>query len=417
MNPSKLLNSIGLGFKSLLLHKLRSGLTVMGIIFGVCSVITMLAVGEGASQEAQQRIKTLGSNNIILESKKPSEKDQERVDNVDVLAYGLTYLDWRRISASIKGVKEIVPLRMTQETCFFRNHKTTCKLVGTHASYVNVKSIKMRKGRFLCPLDSKFMRKVCVLTPRMAALMFPYENPLEHKVKLKGALFQVVGITEEKLADENQGAKEVYIPLETMRNRFGINIVKMTMGGFSAEAVELHSLILQMENAKAVVQGEGQVARLLEYAHTKSDYKITVPLQLLKDAEDTKRMFNIVLGSIAAISLLVGGIGIMNIMLATVTERTREIGLRRALGAKKRDIISQFMIEAVLLTVCGGLAGIVLGVLAPVMISKLTGVMAVVSLQSIVLAFVVSSMTGIVFGIYPAAKSARLDPIEALRNE
>ena len=193
--------------------------------------------------------------------------------------------------------------------------------------------------------------------------------------------------------------------------------MRRSSGGFSAERVELHRIIAKMKDTESVLTAEPQIKQLLKRFHEQNDYELIVPLQLLMEAEATKRMFNIVLGSIAAISLLVGGIGIMNIMLATVTERTREIGVRRALGAKKKDIITQFLIETIVLSVGGGLIGVFIGVATPLAVSYFTNMMTVITPWSVLLAFGISGLTGIVFGLYPASQAAKLDPIEALRHE
>ena len=209
----------------------------------------------------------------------------------------------------------------------------------------------------------------------------------------------------------------IYIPLSTARSRFGEMLVKRSSGSMSAERVELHRLIVRMTDPNAVISGEQQIQHLLNHFHEKKDFELIVPLQLLREAEATKRMFNIVLGSIAAISLLVGGIGIMNIMLATVTERTREIGVRRALGAKRKDIIVQFLIETIVLSVGGGIIGVLLGILVPLCVSYFTEMKTIITAWSVFLAFGISGLTGIIFGIYPASQAAKLDPIDALRQE
>jgi putative ABC transport system permease protein len=209
----------------------------------------------------------------------------------------------------------------------------------------------------------------------------------------------------------------VYVPLSVSRTRFGEVLIRRSAGGFEAEKVELHQLTVQMNDTAAVESADPQIKTLLGRFHARNDYEIVVPLQLLRQAEQTKRIFNVVLGSIAAISLLVGGIGIMNIMLATVTERTREIGIRRALGAKRRDITLQFLVETVVLSVGGGLIGVALGVITPIVVSQLTDMKTIVTLWSVLLAFGISGAVGIVFGLYPAKAAAQLDPIEALRHE
>jgi len=237
----------------------------------------------------------------------------------------------------------------------------------------------------------------------------------------------VVGLVRETGTDEQRPQDDasegealdnnVYIPLSTLRTRFGETIYKRSTGSFSAERVELHRIVLKMVDTDAVLTAEAQIKALLGRFHEQNDWELIVPLQLLREAEATKRMFNIVLGSIAAISLLVGGIGIMNIMLATVTERTREIGVRRALGAKRRDIVQQFLIETMVLSVLGGLIGVILGITVPLTVSYFTDLKIVVTVWSVLIAFGISGLTGIVFGIYPASQAANLDPIEALRHD
>jgi len=220
------------------------------------------------------------------------------------------------------------------------------------------------------------------------------------------------GKTEGEPLDNN-----VYIPLSTARTRFGETLIRRSAGSFEMEKIELHQLTVQMRNSASVESADPQIKTLLGHFHSKVDYETIVPLQLLRQAEQTKRIFNIVLGSIAAISLLVGGIGIMNIMLATVTERTREIGIRRALGAKRRDITMQFLVETLVLAVGGGLIGVVVGVMVPLAVSHFTSMRTIVTPTSVLLAFGISGAVGIIFGLYPAKAAAKLDPIDALRHE
>jgi len=416
MRLASIKNSIELGFKSLMLRKLRSGLTILGIIFGVCSVITMLAVGNGAAYEAQERIKELGSNNIIIESLKSSESDSE--EQSDTYKYGLTREDQVTIETAIPAIQGVVPQRIMNESVIYKDNAKSAQVIGTLSSINEVSNIQLTKGRFLCQLDITQQNNVCVINQSLADELIKYQDPLTCQLKIKNAYFLVVGITAEQgNSQQKTTSHTVYIPLPTMRARFGDLIVKNASGSFSAEQFELSKLVIQMKDTDSVLTAENQILNILKRSHKDKDYKLTVPLQLLKQAEETQRMFNIVLGSIAAISLLVGGIGIMNIMLATVTERTREIGLRRALGAKKKDIITQFMVESVLLSLIGGFIGVLLGILMPQLISNFTDMNAIISPGSVILAFIISALTGIIFGIYPAAKSAQLDPIEALRNE
>ncbi len=428
MLSSQLLNTIQLGVKSLLLHKLRSGLTMLGIIFGVCSVIAMLAIGEGASYEAQERIKRLGSTNVIINSfKPPEENDDSGTSRGSEVNYGLTYEDAARLQTTIPNVTEVVPMRIIRENIRFGRRQEPGQVIGTLSSYPSVQGLEIARGRFLSAMDERHQRNVCVITMGLARRLFPYQDPLDSTIRIQAVYYEVVGLVQETGTFEQRPQKSqadgepldnnVYIPISTARSRFGETIIRRSSGGFSAEKVELHRVIVKMNDTDAVLTAEPQITQLLERFHEQNDYELIVPLQLLMEAEATKRMFNIVLGSIAAISLLVGGIGIMNIMLATVTERTREIGVRRALGAKKKDIITQFLIETIVLSVGGGLIGVVLGIATPLLVSFFTSMVTVITLWSVLLAFGISGLTGVVFGLYPASQAAKLDPIEALRHE
>ncbi len=424
----QLLNTVKLGIKSLLLHKLRSGLTMLGMIFGVCSVIAMLAIGEGASYEAQERIKRLGSTNIIINSVKPPEaQDNNSGSQSFGIEYGLTYDDAARLQFTIPNVATVLPMRIIRENVTFGRNQEPSQVIGTLPSYPSMRGMELVAGRFLSMIDQKHQRNVCVLTLGLAQRLFPYQSPLESTVRVQDVYYQVVGIIRETGTAEQRpqmGEMEgepldnnIYIPLSTAKSRFGETLIRRNAGSFSAETVELHQIIVKMSSTQAVVNAERQINSLLKRFHNKIDFELIVPLQLLREAEATKRMFNIVLGSIAAISLLVGGIGIMNIMLATVTERTREIGVRRALGAKKKDIVTQFLIETVVLSIGGGLIGVFLGVLVPLLVSASTDMVTIITPWSVGLAFGISGLTGIAFGIYPASQAAELDPIEALRHE
>ena len=428
---SHFISTVKLGIKSLLLHKLRSGLTMLGIIFGVCSVIAMLAIGEGASYEAQEAIKNLGSNNIIIRSLKPPEESKEGGGNnrPTELVYGLTYDDGARIQSTIPGVSRVLPMRIIRENVRFNEFYLPCQVIGTTPLYPEIVGVDVVRGRFLCEIDERHQQNVCALTTSLANRLFPYQDPLTQSVKVDGVYYRVVGLVREMNSAEQRSQSgqmegepldnNIYIPMSTSRSRIGELIIKQLSSGFGMEAerVELHQITVQMENTEAVEIADPQIKTLLNRFHNQDDYEVIVPLQLLRQAEQTKRIFNIVLGSIAAISLLVGGIGIMNIMLATVTERTREIGVRRALGAKKQDITTQFLVETVVLSIGGGLVGVLVGVATPFVVSHLTEMKTIVTFWSVLLAFGISGAIGIAFGIYPASAAAELDPIEALRHE
>ena len=428
--PVVVIRTVQLGVKSLLLHKLRSILTMLGIIFGVCSVIAMIAIGEGASYEAQQAIKKLGSSNIILRSVKPSDdnKSSGASSRSFAVEYGITYQDAARIQATVPGVKRVLPMRIIRDNVRFAQSNVPAQIIGTHPIYPDIAGVDIVRGRFLSLIDEVHMNNVCAITISLAERLFPYQDPLEEEVRVGADYYRVVGLVRERStaqkrpqsgnASEGQPLdSNMYIPLSTARSRFGETIFKRSAGSFSAERVQLHQVTVQLKDVENVETASPQVESILRRFHDKKDYEIIVPLQLLQQAEQTKRIFNIVLGSIAAISLLVGGIGIMNIMLATVTERTREIGIRRALGARKQDIITQFLVETIVLSVGGGLIGVVLGILTPQIVSSLTDMKTIITPGSVLLAFGISGAVGVIFGLYPASRAAELSPIEALRHE
>lgn len=418
------------GTKSLLLHKLRSALTMLGIIFGVCSVIAMLAIGEGASYEAQQAIKKLGSNNILIRAVKPPEDTKVNTINTgrgSAIEYGLTYKDASRILATVPGISRVLPMRVIRENIRFFRNEVPGQVIGTHPIYAEIGGLDVMRGRFLTETDDLHQNNVCAISSGLAKRLFPYQDPLDQEVKIGSFYYQVIGLVRETSTEEKRPQSgdstgkaldnNVYIPLSTARNRFGETLVRRSAGSMEQERVQLHQITVQFTNSINVEIAVPEIETLLNRFHTKKDFELIVPLQLLRQAEQTKRIFNIVLGSIAAISLLVGGIGIMNIMLATVTERTREIGIRRALGAKQSDITAQFLVEAIVLAIGGGLIGVLLGVLTPLIVSTLTDMKTIITPLSVLLAFGISGAVGIVFGLYPASRAASLDPIEALRHE
>ncbi|MDF1752471.1 MAG: ABC transporter permease [Verrucomicrobiales bacterium] len=432
LTPWRLKRSIILGFKSIWMRKLRSLLTALGIVFGVCSVISMLAIGEGASYEAQQQIKDLGSQNIIIQSVKPTNNSSagEQTRSL-VLEYGLTLRDLIQIQATVPGVNVVVPNRRIKDFIWFQSNSVDATAVGTVAWYPEMRSRKMVKGRFFTQVESDSRTNVCVLTQKLAKQLFPLHSPVGKTVRMRTSYFRVIGIMEDQVdatkVDDSSGTNpiesgsgeglEMFIPITVLKDHFGDVLIKYRSGSFEAEKVELHEVTVQVEHSDQVVASSKAIKSILDRNHTDQDYKITVPLELLKRAERTKQIFNIVLGSIAAISLIVGGIGIMNIMLATVTERTREIGIRRALGAKKNDIVLQFLIETILLSGIGGLIGVGLGISIPQLISHFAGMKTIIQFWAPTVAFSISVLIGIVFGIYPALRAAAMSPVDALRHE
>ncbi len=420
--------SLRLGLRSLWLHRLRSLLTVLGIVFGVCSVIAMLAIGEGASFKAQEEIKNLGSQNIILRSVKPPQEQKvtEKGSQSRILEYGLTYKDVKRIRATIPGITIVLPARNIGDEVRAISRKVDCEIVGTVPWYPEMRNHRVASGRFFTDTEMDAQASVCLLGAEMAPILFPFESPLGKHVRVGAEYYQVIGVMEprapEPQTDQAHAASKaarhrMFIPLETAKLRYGEVLVRRRPGSFEAERVQLHEVTVKVASLEDVTGVAGAIKEVLERNHKKQDFEIIIPLELLKRAENLKRIFNIVLGSIAAISLLVGGIGIMNIMLASVTERTREIGIRRALGASRHDIISQFLVETVLLSGAGGIIGVLLGIIIPFIVSHAAGLPTIITFWSPILAFGISALIGVIFGLYPAFRAANMDPVEALRHE
>jgi putative ABC transport system permease protein len=424
----RLRRAVRLGVKSLWLHRLRSLLTVLGIVFGVCSVIAMLAIGEGASFEAQEQIKNLGSQNIIVRSVKPPEEQKvsDKGSQNFVLQYGITYTDVKRIRATIPGVTVVLPSRITRDYVWNISRRVDCDIVGTVPWYPALRNQRVASGRFFTENDMDAKSSVCVLGANVVPSLFPFESAIGRDVRVGGEYYRVIGVMEPRSAapnpneaegQNNNATHEIFMPLETLRQRYGDILIRRRSGSFEAERIQLHEMTVKVDSLEDVTSVAEAVQTVMERNHPKKDYEVVVPLELLRRAERTKQIFNIVLGSIAAISLLVGGIGIMNIMLASVTERTREIGIRRALGARRRDIIVQFLVETVMLAGAGGILGVALGVAVPFVVSHAAGMRTIITFWSPLLAFGISGLVGVVFGIYPALRAAKMDPVEALRHE
>jgi len=422
MIRTKLFRNILLGMENLLLHKLRSFLTMLGVVFGVGSVVAMLAVGEGASKEALEQIRKLGSNNIIISAVKSVEDETTGTTRSFMSIYGLTYNDYLRLTETFTAVKQAVPVKLIRKEGRLRDKMLELRVVGTTPQWFDLVQRKIVAGRTLSYADDEEQSPVAVLTEYGARKLLATENTIGQTLRLGGDTFKIIGIV------KSEGGKasniqipdqqvDAYIPIEVARVYYGDIAFRMTAGSFEREMVELHQVIVQVDRTENVEATAKAIEEMLKRFHKKKDYILSVPLALLKQAEATKRTFNIVLGSIACISLLVGGIGIMNIMLASVTERTREIGIRRAIGATKKQIISQFLIETVVLSTIGGIVGIGLGVLIPLLITYFAGMPTVTTLWSILLPLVISASIGIIFGLSPAARAAEVDPIVALRHE
>ncbi len=408
-----------LGMKSIWRRRLRSLLTVLGIIFGVSSVIAMLAIGEGAGHETQEQIRQMGSRNIIINSIKPPEEEQVSAANASrINEYGLEYNDARVLQSTIPHVNVLVPQRLIRSRALYRRRRIDANLVASVPWMPAVANQEVVRGRFFTHPEVETRKNVCVITTDLAQRIFLFEDPVGRTIGVGGKSFRVIGLIEPPTGGGSGGStRNIYAPLTTVQERYGDIILDTTGGSREIEKVEIHRLVVEVDELENVLPAAEIIENVLSRRRNEQDYEIIVPLDLLAQAERTQWIFNIVLGSIAAISLLVGGIGIMNIMLATVTERTKEIGIRRALGARKKDILIQFVMETVLLAGIGGVVGLVIGIAVPYIITYLSGLMTIVQPWSLLLSFGISLMIGLVFGIYPAVRAANMDPIQALRFE
>jgi len=425
MNHGRLLHTIRLGLKSIMVHRLRSTLTIMGIVLGVASVIIMLAVGEAARYQAIQQIKDLGATNIIVRSIKPIDDDKKNQGQF-ILTYGLTPQDMGRISATIPTVTFVTPMREFRRDIRYLDRKVEGRVVGVTPTYLEMNGLRLSRGRFLTSLDDERFANVVVLGAETAEILFPVEDPIGQTVKLAGRnAYKVVGVTERRAPSAGIGSslsaqdynRDAYIPFATDQVRFGKLLIHVRSGSETFEKMEISQLTVSVDKMENVKKTADIINGLLEQYHTKKDTAITVPLDLLEKAEETQRIFTLVLGAIAGISLIVGGIGIMNIMLATVTERTREIGIRRALGAKRRDIGLQFLVETVVLSSIGGVLGVCMGIGLSLFVTHFFAFQTIIRPWSPAVAFGVSLAVGLIFGTYPARRAAFMDPIEALRHE
>jgi putative ABC transport system permease protein len=430
MSLFRIERTLRMGIRSLWNHRLRSTLTTLGIIFGVSSVIAMLAIGEGASREAQQQIAKLGSTNIIIRTVKPPVSQNVTVQESSRLDYGLTYDDAARFHEVVPNVQVVVPVRRISQQAWYANRKTAIDVVGTVPWYTEMSPVTVIRGRFLSDFDLRHQRGVCVIDENVVKGLFIFDDPIGEYVKIAGDYYCVVGIVSAFTGIKTSDAFEmqpsaaaassigsVYISLTAVKTRFGELTIQGSSTGRRIEKVELQEVTVKVASNEQVLATRDIIEGLMSRFHKQKDYQIEVPLELLRRAAATKRIFSIVLGSIAAISLLVGGIGIMNIMLASVSERTREIGVRRALGATRRDIIVQFLSETLLLTFMGGILGIIVGSLIPYMVTIFSRMPTAITLGSLVLAFGISGAVGVAFGLYPAYRAAHMDPIESLRHE
>jgi len=437
------LEIVRLGLRNLWLHKLRSTLTSLGIILGVAAVIIMVSIGEGRKRAALREIEALGATNIIVRSAKPPEASSFSQERSFIISYGILQQDFRRLESSLDDNARLVPLKAVGAEIVFNANRMVSQAFGTTPMLRDVANLVVDRGRYITEEDLVKRTPVCVIGSEVADKMFHLQDPLGQTLQIDAAIFRVVGVLKPVGLAGGTGSalvgrdlnRDVHLPLTTAKLQFGDEILRRSSGSMSAERVELSEIYVSASSTDIVLNVADRVRRIIDVGHTKlNDVQIIVPWELLEKAKRDTLVMNIMLTAIAAISLLVGGIGIMNIMLASVTERTREIGIRRALGATRRHILAQFLVETGTLSGIGGLVGIALGVSASVGIEGFLPWLLTqtwlgrffetaisfetqVTLWSIVLSFVVASGVGLLFGVYPAIIASRQDPIVALRHD
>ena len=421
-----LLELVGEALRNLSRHTLRSFLTALGIIFGVASVMSMMSTGEGARRAILDQINQLGTRNIILNAKRPPvEQDVQESSDSWTLEYGLTLDDARQIAATVPGVDDVLPVHDVQKFLWFKSRRIGAKVRGVTSEYFDRLRMEPILGRVLGDLDGERRRRVAVVRQGLLREARYVGDPLKLDLKVGKDIYRVVGVLPDfEFQSPNKAslgiddrAMEIYVPYESVVDRFGLTDVNQQAGSIESSRVELHQIVCTISDEQKVLTAARAIKTILERFHDKRDYEVIVPLELLESRQRTQRVFNIVLPIIAGISLLVGGIGILNIMLASITERTQEIGIRRALGATGRDITLQFLVETVTLSAVGGLIGVALGGAGVWLVKTFTEWKAVVTPGSVILSLSISCLTGVLFGLYPARRAAAMDPIEALRHE
>ncbi len=440
-------------FEAVQHNRLRASLTSLGILFGVASVIAMLAIGNGAEQEILEQMRLLGSNNVMItplvEQKEERVKDPQEKQQSKKYTPGLTYADaeaiWRMIPAVEATSAEIV----VNSTLTREGRSRSGKVLGVDTTYFRLTNLSLAEGEWYSPQQVERGLPIAIIGYGVRTRFFTTEDPIGRPIKVGDTWLTVVGVLNDRRVSPETAQRlgirdanlDVYVPVHTMLLRFrnraqltqrdleqAARAVQVTVTGEDTESEEQRSertnrhqldrIIVRVADAREVPSVAEIARRMLQRRHnTVVDFEITVPELLLKQEQRTKTIFNIVLGAIASISLVVGGIGIMNIMLASVLERIREIGVRRAMGATQNEILFQFLSEAVLISVAGGLAGVILGVALSLVIERAAGVRTIVSTPSVIIAFGVSFAVGIVFGIVPAYRAARQDPVTCLRYE
>jgi putative ABC transport system permease protein len=409
------LTEIQLALGNLYSHKLRTFLTMLGMIFGVGAVIAMLSIGAGAERESLQLIDTMGLRNIIVKDREFKDEDLKKVRENSL---GLSLRDVQAIQAVTPEIEDYAARKRvkTFQIFSFRGKSDDSSVVGVTPSHFRLAKYELAEGSLLAEPDEREYEQYCVIGSRVKQKLFGHLSPVGQPVKINNLWFTVVGVLADyNLAkDEFEGVKiqdfsnDIYIPLATALKKFEPKRFES----------ELDEIVISLKHAEAIKPSSLLISQVLAGTHGKADdYSILVPRELLEQNQQTQRIFNIVMICIASISLLVGGIGIMNIMLANILERTREIGVRRAIGARRRDIWQQFLIEALTISFIGGLTGVLFGFGVSKVVALYAGWNTLVTTTSIAMSFGVSAAVGLLFGIYPAVRASRLDPVEALRYE
>jgi putative ABC transport system permease protein len=453
MISPRLLANLYIAISAVVTNKVRSLLTALGIIFGVAAVIAMLAIGNGAQQEILDQIRLVGVNNIVIKPivEQKEEKVEEETGKKDKKKFspGLTMRDVESIANTIPGLKKISP-EISLDTYLIRNgYRRSAKLVGVDPTYFQIYNFLLTEGQLFSDEQRKIGAPVCIIGYGIKSKFFPVENPIGKSIKVGQHWLTIVGVLEERKVSANSISKlgirdfnmDVYTPLQTVliryRDRDKITTEALRLAAMRSRGNiqdnqnqtpeqeqerknyhQLDRLVIQVDETNMLEPISEILQRMLQRKHYDViDYEIEIPELLLKQQQRTNDIFNYVLGAIAGISLLVGGIGIMNIMLASVLERIKEIGLRLSIGAQKSDIIQQFLFEAMMISVSGGLIGVILGVSMAYIVSGIAGIQTIVSFSSIVLSFGVAASVGLIFGIAPARKAANQDPIASLRYE
>ena len=407
--------NIRLAVRGLTDHKIRSFLTMLGIIFGVASVIAMLSIGEGAKREAIAKYQDLGVNNIIVREKKLSNTELEEVRAK--FSQGLSIRDADAIMEIVPGIRKMASQAEISTEVKYSDKSSKSTVIGVTADYLSMMNYTLKQGELINNRHYDEKIKVCILGAGVASILFGYDDPIGKMVKVEDQWLEVIGVLESKtLFTETVGElaardlnTDVYIPLSSFLNRFNKERLLDS---------QIQQITVQLENSNNLMVASKLIDEILKRHHfNNKDYSIVIPFELLKQEEKERQIYNFLLGAIAAISLIVGGIGIMNIMLATVMERTREIGIRRAIGARKSDIMNQFVSEAVAISIAGGIIGVILGISLSLTVTLFTDITTYIRSYSVLIAFAFSVIVGISFGYLPAKNAANLKPVDSIRYE